>query len=66
MDLNKKTEIGSGAIKEYVHPLLIGHPLRVVFVVIGETEKSVVISVINNGLSISLKKSVGIRPSGIL
>lgn len=51
-----KKEIGSGAMKEYEHPMLTGHPLRVVFVVIGETEKSVVNSVINKGLTISLKK----------
>lgn len=43
-------------MKEYGHPMLTGHPLRVVFVVIGETEKSVVNSVINKGLTISLKK----------
>lgn len=37
------------------HPLLTGHPRHVLFVVIEKMEKSVVILVSNNGLTISMK-----------
>lgn len=47
-------------------PPLNGHTHRVLFVVIRNTEKLVDNLVTNNGLTIRMKKSVSIRPTGKL